>query len=88
MQISLNLTDNIFEGSFPTSSSLSQLDHLELILSNSQLTGNIPKFTKNIIINVSGNLGFKLIKEDGVLSRKCHQRSKLALPLDLFPLWQ
>ncbi|KAG2251108.1 hypothetical protein Bca52824_081244 [Brassica carinata] len=50
-----------------------------LILSNSQLTGNIPKFTKNIIINVSGNLGFKLIKEDGVLSRKCHQRSKLAL---------
>ncbi|KAF3523711.1 hypothetical protein F2Q69_00047632 [Brassica cretica] len=57
----------------------SNIQGYELILSNSQLTGNIPKFTKNIIINVSGNLGFKLIKEDGVLSRKCHQRSKLAL---------
>ncbi|KFK45139.1 hypothetical protein AALP_AA1G348800 [Arabis alpina] len=88
LQISLNLSYNMFEGPIPTS--LSRLDHLEvldlsnnkfsgdiptvlselisltqLILSNNQLTGYRPRFNlKNVLVDVTGNAGVKLINED------------------------
>ncbi|KAL0854342.1 hypothetical protein Bca101_059494 [Brassica carinata] len=89
LQISLNLSTNMFHGPIP-STSFSKLDRLEvldlsnnkfsgeipedltslislrqLILSNNQLTGNTPKFTHNVSIDVTGNPG--ITGKDGVV---------------------
>ncbi|CAH2035334.1 unnamed protein product [Thlaspi arvense] len=102
LQISLNLSYNLFEGPIPTS--LSQLQQLEvldlsnnnfsgeipdfltvlvsltqLILSNNQLTGFAPRFTRNVILNVSGNLGIKSRKDEVYIQKKPPGKSNLIL---------
>lgn len=101
LQISLNLSTNMFQGPIPSTTSFSKLDRLEvldlsnnnfsgdipqdlttlislrqLILSNNQLTGNTPKFTHNVSIDVTGNPGIIEITDDGVFIKPSGKKSK------------
>lgn len=74
----LDLSNNKFSGEIPPSDGLISLT--QLILSNNQLTGNMPRFTRNVLVNISGNPGIKSINEDEVsIKRRPSGKSKLVM---------
>ncbi|KAL1219451.1 Leucine-rich repeat receptor-like tyrosine-protein kinase PXC3 [Cardamine amara subsp. amara] len=78
--IELQLGQNRLSGEIPAPDSLISLT--QLILSNNQLTGSTPRFTRNVLVNVSGNPGIKPIKEDKVsIKRSSSGKRKLVLVL-------